>query len=192
MNDNLHSDFERRFIPSELRVDQKGFIEGYAAVFNQWSEILGMFKERIRAGAFKKTIKEADIRALFNHNADFVLGRNKAGTLDLAEDSEGLHFRVKPPDAHWANDLMESIKRGDIDQASFGFTAIQDEWDHKAEPMERELIEVRLYDVSPVTFPAYPTTSVAARARLGNTERGSVPVAVVRRRQLQIERLRII
>jgi HK97 family phage prohead protease len=190
MEANLSADFERRFIPSELRVDQKGFIEGYAAVFNQWSEILGMFKERIRAGAFKKTIKEADVRALFNHDPNYVLGRKKAGNLDLAEDSQGLHFRVKPPNGNWAKDLLESIQRGDIDQASFGFGVVRDEWDRQKDPAERELLEVKLYDVSVVTFPAYPQTSVAARAHLGSFGGSPVPVAMIRRRQLEIARLR--
>jgi len=190
MNEKLQ-DFERRVLQSELRVDQDGAIEGYAAVFNQWSEILGMFKERIRKGAFKKTIQEADVRALFNHDPNYVLGRKKAGNLDLAEDSEGLHFRVKPPEAGWARDLRESISRGDIDQASFGFEAVQDKWDHKAEPMERELIEVRLFDVSVVTFPAYPQTSVSARSHLGISG-VLVPETVIRQRELEIARLRII
>ena len=155
---------EIRYCPTEMRVDQEGQIEGYAAVFGEWSEVLGFFKERIRNGAFKKTIKEADVRALFNHDPNFVLGRNTAGTLELSEDDHGLEFRVKPPETQWANDLQTSIKRGDIDQASFGFQAVRDEWEHNKEPMERELIEVKLSDVSIVVFPAYSTTHVSARS----------------------------
>ena len=155
---------EIRYFPAEMRVDQEGQIEGYAAVFNQWSEIMWSFKERIKPGAFKKTIKDADIRALFNHDPNYVLGRNKSETLELSEDSKGLQFRVTPPDAQWANDLYVSVKRGDIDQASFGFEAVRDEWDHNKEPAERDLIEVKLFDVSIVTYPAYPQTSVSARS----------------------------
>ena len=155
---------EIRYFPAEMRVDQEGQIEGYAAVFNQWSEIMWSFKERIKPGAFKKTIKDADIRALFNHDPNYVLGRNKSETLELSEDSKGLQFRVTPPDAQWANDLYASVKRGDIDQASFGFEAVRDEWDHNKEPAERDLIEVKLFDVSIVTYPAYPQTSVSARS----------------------------
>ena len=155
---------ETRYFPGEMRVDPEGRIEGYAAVFGQWSQVMGFFKERIQTGAFKKTLKESDVRALFNHDPNYVLGRNKSGTLDLSEDDKGLQFRVTPPDAQWANDLQASVSRGDIDQASFGFEAVRDEWDHNKEPMERELIEVRLFDVSVVTYPAYPQTSVSARS----------------------------
>lgn len=155
---------ERRYYPAEMRADEeKGIIEGYAAVFDQWSEDLGYFREKIRKGAFSKTIREADVRALFNHDPNYVLGRNQAGTLELAEDDHGLQFRVEPPAAQWAQDLYLSVKRGDIDQASFGFGTVRDEWNHDADPVERELVEVRLYDVSVVTYPAYPQTDVSAR-----------------------------
>ena len=154
---------ERRYLPAEFRANEDGTIEGYAAVFDKWSEDLGFFKERIRAGAFKKTIRESDIRALFNHDPNYVLGRNAAGTLELEEDDHGLHMVIDPPNAGWADDLQVSIKRGDIDQGSFGFKTIKDEWDHNAEPAERELIELSLFDVSVVTYPAYPQTSVSAR-----------------------------
>ena len=154
---------ERRFVTVEFRADDEGIIEGYAAVFDQWSEDLGFFREKIRQGAFAKTIKEADIRALFNHDPNYVLGRNRAATLELSEDDHGLEMRITPPDTSYANDLRESIDRGDIDQASFGFGTVRDLWDHDAEPPERELIELRLYDVSVVTYPAYPQTSVSAR-----------------------------
>jgi hypothetical protein len=148
-----------------MRVDAAtGMIEGYAAVFNQPSEDLGGFVEDIRKGAFAKTIKEADVRALFNHDPNYVLGRNKADTLSLAEDNHGLQFRVKPPETAWAKDLQETIRRGDVDQASFGFSTIKDEWDQASNPAHRTLVEVRLYDVSVVTFPAYPQTSVSARS----------------------------
>jgi hypothetical protein len=156
---------ERRYYPAEMRVDaQAGTIEGYAAVFNQQSEDLGGFTEDIRKGAFSKTIKEGDVRALFNHDPNYVLGRNKAGTLSLAEDAHGLQFQVKPPDTAWAKDLRETIRRGDVDQASFGFTTIKDDWNEATTPRQRTLLEVRLYDVSVVTFPAYPQTSVSARS----------------------------
>ena len=156
---------ERRYLQAqEMRIDDDGGIVGYAAVFNEWSQPLGFFKERIRPGAFKKTLEESDVRALFNHDPNYVLGRNTAGSLDLKEDKQGLRFSINPPATQWANDLQVSVKRGDIDQASFGFEAIKDDWDHKSEPMERELIEVRLFDVSVVTYPAYTQTKVTARS----------------------------
>jgi len=155
---------ETRLLQTEMRVDSDGAIEGYAAVFNEWSELLGYFREKIRPGAFRKTIKEHDIRALFNHDPNYVLGRNKSETLSLKEDKYGLAFKVIPPDTQWANDLRISIERGDINQASFQFDVVRQEWDWNAMPNERELIEVRLYDISVVTFPAYPQTIVSARS----------------------------
>lgn len=158
---------ERRFLHAEMRVEGDGTIEGYASVFNQWSEDLGGFREMVRRGAFSKTLKEADVRGLFNHDPNYVLGRNKSGTLDLAEDSHGLHFRARAPETGWANDLRESIRRGDIDQASFAFATVRDEWKRAKDNKgvhERELVEVKLFDVSVVTYPAYPQTQVSARS----------------------------
>lgn len=144
--------------------DNKRTIVGYAAVFDKLSEPMFGFREKIAKGAFAKTIKEADIRALFNHDPNHVLGRTKAGTLRLKEDSKGLKIEIDPPDTQIARDLMTSIERGDIDQMSFGFRVVKDEWDRKDDgSLIRTLLEVRLFDVSPVTFPAYPQTSVQVR-----------------------------
>lgn len=156
--------FERRQIATELRADPDGVIEGYAAVFGQQSEDLGGFREVIRKGAFSKTVKEADVRATFNHDPNFVLGRRKSGTLDIKEDKTGLFFRVHPPETAWASDLRVSVQRGDIDQASFQFRTLRDDWRTKDGQTTRELIEVSLSDVSIVTYPAYPQTSVSARS----------------------------
>lgn len=165
---------ERRFFqPPELRVeDPEGgdgpILRGYAAVFEQMSEPLGYFTEKIRAGAFTKSLQEDDIRGLFNHDPNFVLGRNRAGTLELWEDVTGLGFRLRPPDTTWAKDLLLSIDRGDISQMSFGFITRTDEWDRKDDGARiRTLVDVRLLDVSPVTYPAYPQTSVSARTLAG-------------------------
>lgn len=164
-SDAINLGIERRYFAEEMRVEQDGSIEGYAAVFNQLSEDLGGFREKIRFGAFTKTLNEADIRALFNHDPNYVLGRNKARTLDLEEDSHGLQFRVKPPETQWAKDLQESVRRKDINQASFGFRTLKDSWDTgDRNNVRRELIEVQLYDVSVVTYPAYPQTIVSARS----------------------------
>lgn len=149
---------------TELRMETGGrYLEGHAAVFGQRSDDLGGFYEVIRPGAFSKTIQEADIRALFNHRNDMVLGRNKAGTLELKEDATGLFAKIEPPATTWANDLKESIRRGDINQMSFGFRAIKEEWREIGADIIRELIEVQLFDVSPVTFAAYPQTDIAVR-----------------------------
>jgi HK97 family phage prohead protease len=149
---------------SELRVEEEGKpkITGYAAMFDTWADIGGWFKESIRRGAFAKTIKEADIRALMNHDENYVLGRNKAGTLRLHEDSKGLAVEIDPVDATWSNDLLKSMKRGDISQMSFGFTVNKQEVDYDRD--ERVLTDVNLFDVSVVTYPAYPTTSAQVRS----------------------------
>lgn len=162
----------RVFTLGELRAEDGGLetndpiIEGYIAKFNVWSEDLGGFIERLIPGAFSKTIREADIRALWQHNPEMVLGRTKNGTLTLVEDDVGLFMRAFPPNTTWARDAVTSIKRGDVDQASFGFDAIRDQWDWNAKPVTRDLIEVALFDVSPVTFPAYPQTTMAVRQLL--------------------------
>lgn len=166
----MNPEIERRNIDLiELRMvedeGQKPKIRGYAAVFNKLSEDLGGFKEKIDPGTFKKSIEKDDIRALFNHDANYILGRNKAGTLTLTEDEKGLNIEIDPPDTQYARDLQESIKRGDINQMSFGFVVINDSWDfEKGKEAIRTLKEVRLFDVSPVTYPAYPQTSVKIRS----------------------------
>ncbi len=152
---------------SEIRTaedDEGKHIEGYAAVFNKFSVPIYGFREKIAPGAFKKTIKKEDIRALFNHDDNFVLGRNTADTLELKEDKKGLFTRTTPPDTQWAKDLLVSIDRGDITGMSFQFRTITDEYNMQDGNLIRTLKEVKLYDISPVTFPAYPDTSVSVRA----------------------------
>ncbi|MEQ8176674.1 MAG: HK97 family phage prohead protease [Syntrophomonadaceae bacterium] len=160
---------ERRAFPVkvEIRADEGSppKLVGYAAVFNSLSEDMGWFREQIKPGAFANSIKNSDIRALWNHNPDYVLGRNRAGTLSLVEDEKGLKIEITPPDTTWARDLMESMRRGDVDQMSFGFRTKQDEWDERdPKNVVRTLIEVELFDVSPVTYPAYPATSIGVRS----------------------------
>lgn len=155
---------ERRYLATEFRQDAQGRLEGYAAVFGQMSEDLGGFRESIVSGAFAATIAADDVRGLWNHDPNFVLGRNRAKTLELSEDSTGLLYRITPPDTQWARDLMVSISRGDVNQSSFGFQTIKDEWQGGDNGRTRSLIEVKLFDVSPVTFPAYPQTAVGVRS----------------------------
>lgn len=154
----------------EIRINESDggtCIEGHAAVFDSWSETLGgifPFKEKVRKGAFAESIGRDDIRALFNHDPNYVLGRNRAGTLELEEDDVGLRVRITPPDTSWARDITTSIRRGDISQMSIGFVVEDDEWSSKDGIDTRELKKVRLFDVSPVTFPAYTATDVGVRA----------------------------
>ena len=150
-------------------------IVGHAAVYNRWSEDLGGFKERVLPGAFTKTLVGGDVRALFNHDPNFLLGRTKSGTLTVSDEAKGLHFEATPPDTQTIRDLvLEPMRRGDVDQCSFSFSvpAGGDVWREAKQPgglYERDLLEVRLYEVSPVTFPAYLQTDVAVRSLLADT-----------------------
>jgi HK97 family phage prohead protease len=150
----------------ELRADDDTkTITGYAAVFGANAD-LGFFEERIAPGAFARAIDEdQDVRALWNHDANFILGRTKSGTLRLAEDDTGLRIDIDPPDTQTARDLVESIRRGDVDQMSFAFRAVKESWTERdGELPLRELEDVDLFDVSPVTYPAYEATSVGLRS----------------------------
>lgn len=166
----------RTFTFHEVRVvdgtaDQPTLIEGYAAVFNALSEDLGGFREMIHPGAFAKTIKEADVRALINHDPAMVIGRTKNNTLTMKEDIHGLRVAITPPDTSYARDLVASLRRGDIDQMSFGFETVRDEWHITNDEVMRALVEVKLFDVSPVTFPAYPQTTVGVRSKATEMQR---------------------
>lgn len=155
----------------ELRVVRKDDgalpkIEGYAAVFNSDSEDMG-FVERIAPGAFKGALKRSDARALFNHDPNYVLGRQSSGTLTLKEDKTGLFMSVQPPDTQLIRDMVLSpIERGDITQQSFGFTIEADEWEGlETDKPIRTITKIReLWDVSAVTYPAYPDTTVGLRS----------------------------
>jgi HK97 family phage prohead protease len=160
---------ERRAIamPVEFRTEaDKPALSGYAAVFGAATEIAGLFREQIAPGAFRDAVGRDDVRALFNHDANFVLGRTTSGTLRLVEDDKGLRYDVDPPDTQWARDLMVSVQRGDVSQSSFAFEVTEDEWEYgkRGEMPLRTIKQVRLHDVSPVTYPAYATTTVSARS----------------------------
>lgn len=141
-------------------------LEGYASVFNS-PTVIGdeWFKEIIMPGAFARSISEKDVRALFNHNWDNVLGRIKSGTLQLEEDERGLKFIIDLPATTIANDLTESIDRGDIDQCSFGFIPVVERWDHDTVPATRQIEEVELFEISVVSLPAYDETTVSLRSQ---------------------------
>ena len=158
-------------------------LTGYAAVFNTASEDLGGFTEEIAPGAFRDNIITNDVRALWNHNPDYVLGRNKAGTLTLTEDGIGLLFDVRLPDTQWAKDLHESVRRGDVDQCSFGFIVLEDAWRTVDGQQRRTLKRVQLLDVSAVTYPAYEATTLAARNKPINPPEIKRPTVTKRQRQ---------
>jgi uncharacterized protein len=140
-------------------------ISGYAAVFNSRTSIGNWFDEIIAPGAFDRSIsaRNADIRALVNHDWNKVIGRTKAQTLVLREDEKGLYFDIELPNTSYARDLAESMERGDIDQCSFGFHVDygKERWDYSQEPALRTLEEVELFEVSIVSLPAYEDTEAA-------------------------------
>jgi HK97 family phage prohead protease len=146
--------------------DEEGkapMITGIAAPFGKLSEpIMGQFQEKIDSKAFDESL-DGDIRCLFNHEPNYVLGRTMAGTLRLQKDKSGLKFENDPPDTQWARDLQVSIRRGDVNQMSFAFECLEDSWDKSGEMPIRTLKKVKLFDISIVTYPAYPQTKVGLR-----------------------------
>lgn len=182
---------ERRLTlqPVELRAGQDGKpnqLVGHAAVFNTPSEIWPGVFERFRPGAFTKTIQESDIRALGNHDSNVLLGRQKNQTLRLSEDSTGLAYEIDLPDTQTARDWYALVDRGDIDGSSYSFIPVKEEWtsNDNGSREDRELIEVRVFDVGPVVFPAFPTTDVAARDMFG----GGMDAAALSRIQFKSSR----
>jgi len=168
---------ERRFSPHEVRLEQREDgppkIVGHAAVFyregvpgteyrvGQW------FTERVMDGAFDRAIKERqDVRALFNHDPNLVLGRTAAGTVSLRADKTGLLYEIEPGDTQVARDVLEHLRRGDVTGSSFAFRPVKSNWieTDDDEPDVREILDVDLYDVSPVTFPAYGGTDAQVRS----------------------------
>ena len=151
----------------QTREEDEGlFIEGYFSVFNTNYEIWSGATESVAPGAFSSTLGK-DIRALVDHETRLVLGRNKSGTLELKEDSHGLWGRVKiNPNDGDAMNLYERVKRGDVDQCSFGFQIVKEDTEFREDGSVHWTIrEVELFEVSVVTFPAYEETSVSARRR---------------------------
>lgn len=147
-------------------------LRGYAAVFNSLSEpIFGMFRERIAPGAFMRSIADGDhdVYALWQHDSSFPLARKSKGTLRLAEDKRGLAVEIDLPATSYGRDAAEAVRSGLVDKMSFGFGVpeggdrLTDERSEDGFPI-RELTDVELYEVSPVTFPAYPDTQLSARS----------------------------
>lgn len=149
----------------EERSAEKPRIKGYPAVFNRESVDFGWFKEVIREGAFAKSLKEQpDVRALLDHNTGTIIGRTKAKNLELKEDSTGLSMVLTPIDTEDGRKAVEWVRSGVVDGMSIGFRVMEDRWSIRDGKNFREILEIRLYEVSLVAFPAYPDTSAAIRA----------------------------
>jgi HK97 family phage prohead protease len=160
-NNNIDN-LEKRFFNIETRVASEGnkkVVRGHAAVFGELSEDLGGFREMINPDAFNDVL-DNDVRAFFNHDPNFLLARTTAGTLRLGVDEKGLSYEFDVPDTSAGRDLLVSMERGDITQSSFAFTISQDSWSTTSEGEIRTIEKVaRLFDVSPVSIPAYPSAN---------------------------------
>jgi len=186
----------------EERADAPARINGYAALhydgtpdteYVLWDGAI----ERIMPGAFAEAIANDDVRALFNHDPDNILGRTSAGTLTLTTDAKGLHYDITPPDTDIGQRVKDAVKRRDVQGSSFAFMTIEDNWrkmkgEDGKEMKIRELVKAKLYDVGPVTYPAYEHTTAAvhsagdadeARASMERWEKGQ---AQSRARRAQI------
>jgi uncharacterized protein len=185
---------EKRFLATEVRASKNGnkrTIKGYAARYNVLSGDLGGFRERIASGAFQRILAtNPDVVCLFNHSNDFILGRTSSGTLRLSENSRGLSFECDCPNTQVGNDTYESVQRGDLNGCSFAFAVDNERMcNYIEEEIEDEDRGVRgtlkravrtivrtirdfadLIDVSVVTHPAYPQTSVDTRHLLVGAE----------------------
>ncbi|MDP6077926.1 MAG: HK97 family phage prohead protease, partial [Acidimicrobiales bacterium] len=159
--------FERRTATEGVELREEGetlTAFGYASVFDQMSQNLGGFLERVAPGTFRSTLKQADVRALFNHEPDHLLGRSGAGTLRMEEDDKGLRYEIDLPATTLGHDVAALLRRGDISGSSFGFRTIADEWGETEDgyPL-RTLTEVALRDVGPCSFPAYEASEASLR-----------------------------
>jgi HK97 family phage prohead protease len=176
-------EFERRYLNVSVRAaqsaDQKPVIEGVAAVFDQETIIAGLFREIVRPGAFTNVLAgKPDVIGSPNHDWNTVLGRTTANTLHLSQEQDGLHYAIDINTADQeAMNFYARVQRGDVHQSSYAWNVLPEgeKWsfpdDKKLLPL-RELIDItELYDVSPVTFPAYPTTSANVRSKLNELNR---------------------
>lgn len=199
---NANEDCEKRVTleQAELRfaVDDNGHrtANGYAVLFDNETNIGGMWVERFMPGAFAKSLSERDVVALHSHEVGRPVGRKSRGTLRLAEDSRGLAFENDLPDTSDGRDLAVQIDRGDIQGMSFQFFARHQEWDETRDPPLRTIHEADLREITYTAFPAYPDTNVGLRSlenirnerREHNQTGARNRIAARRARQAQIER----
>jgi HK97 family phage prohead protease len=173
-------DFRTKFtVTRDEKTPEERTIEGYFALYEDETELFDGVYEIISKGAFDKTIN-SDVRALWNHNTQYVLGRSKNGSLKLQADEKGLFGTIKLPNTQYADDLYELVQRGDIDQASFGFNINDEEIEELASGGYRwRLKEVDLHEISVVTFPAYENTTIQARSK---------QIELIEQRKLQMKK----
>ena len=156
---------QKRKFETRIEADKEArTITGYAAIYNSDSEDLGGFIERMSKGAFDGRLQD-DVRVLFNHDNNLVLGRTISGTATLEVDEKGLRYTCQLPDTTYAKDLIELMERGDVTQSSFAFTIEDESWEERADGMLIRTVKKvgQLYDVSPVTYPAYKDSTSGLR-----------------------------
>ena len=164
-----NNSMEKRLFNIETRMEEGETMNvvGHASVYNTMSEDLGGFREIIAPGAFDNVL-ENDVRALINHDGNLILARTTSGTLKLSTDEKGLKYEFDMPETSYGKDLAISMKRGDVTQSSFAFTVENDNWETKDGMDVRTITKVkRLFDVSPVTYPAYPDADDLVIAQRG-------------------------
>ena len=147
--------------------EKERYIEGYFIRFNEETELWPGVYEEVAPEAVANSLKNNDIRCLFNHDTNIVLGRTGNGTLELKADEKGVYGRVKiNQNDKQAMDILARIERGDINACSFGFNIIKEDIENREDGTVKFVLrEIDLKEVSPVTFPAYPTTSISARKK---------------------------
>lgn len=159
-------ELERRFtVGLECRRHNgKPRLEGLAIPYESLSEDIG-FRETIASGAFSKHLRSnPDVRAYVEHDAREIIGRTQSGTLRLEEKRDGVHVSIDPPDSQRGNDLVESVRRGDLTAMSFGFRVLNDDWSTRDGESHRRVTEAELLETSVVSMPSYPETRIALRS----------------------------
>jgi len=166
---------ELRVLPhTELRLKEGaegslGILEGLPGIpYNSWSEDLGGFTERVLPGAFDQSLMESDIISCRDHEDTYILGRTSSGHLRLDNRDDGLYYEVDLPETSYARDLVVSLGRKDVKGNSFRFRTIDDRWSIVGGKEFRDLVSCELYEVGPVTMPAYPATGLGLRSLFGS------------------------
>lgn len=179
----------------EIRAAEEGkrkTLVGYACVFNATADIGGYWIERFAPGAFKDSLGERDVLALYSHDRARVIGRSGAGTLRLEEDGKGLRVEIDLPDTSDGRDVEVLVERGDVAGMSMGFVTRKEAWDETTEPPNRTIEKCDLYEVSVLPDPAYPDTEVGLRslehARQEKRQHNKTGFAYRRGRQAHAER----
>ncbi len=200
---------QKRSKPCEFRTEQqeegKQRADGVAILYEETTVLYEddsiRYEEVITRGAAEESLKKDDVRAVWNHNYDIVLGRSSAGTLSLEEKEDGVHVGIDFPDSQEGRDKYESVSRGDVNQMSFGFDILKEDVSDDRSGEKRiirsRVDKIKLWEVSPVTFPAYENTSINARDRVSTLREKAAALSPageneseVRSREIEIMKMR--